>query len=185
MLLNLSWAPCGEVAACPGRAVVYGPFPVSAQLACVSPRQCVDDRTHPANDCVSTGRSAELRVAARAAAAAAGKDYRDSVLKDARSSLIVFAGGDPDLRQAVTDGKVEQVGRMTDYFLELEECTDVLCTLLPGLPAQCCTRLSLTARWSRWEYTRLACMYTAAFIVHALVSGVEKLWPLLRSTTHS
>lgn len=37
-----------------------------------------------------------------------GKDYRDSVLKDARSSLIVFAGGDPDLRQAVTDGKVEQ-----------------------------------------------------------------------------
>jgi hypothetical protein len=41
--------------------------------------------------------------------AAAGKDYRDSVLKDARSSLIVFAGGDPDLRQAVTDGKVQQV----------------------------------------------------------------------------
>jgi hypothetical protein len=37
-----------------------------------------------------------------------GKDYRDSVLKDARSSLIVFAGGDPDLRQAVTDGKVQQ-----------------------------------------------------------------------------
>lgn len=31
------------------------------------------------------------------------------MLKDARSSLIVFAGGDPDLRQAVTDGKVEQV----------------------------------------------------------------------------
>jgi hypothetical protein len=50
-----------------------------------------------------------LTVCNAAAAAAAGKDYRDSVLKDARSSLIVFAGGDPDLRQAVTDGKVEQV----------------------------------------------------------------------------
>eukprot|EP00882_Tetradesmus_deserticola_P006473 GHRQ01006811.1.p2 GENE.GHRQ01006811.1~~GHRQ01006811.1.p2 ORF type:complete len:229 (+),score=54.83 GHRQ01006811.1:261-947(+) len=40
-----------------------------------------------------------------------GKDYRDSVLKDARSSLIVFAGSDPDLRQAVSDGKVEQATR--------------------------------------------------------------------------
>jgi hypothetical protein len=45
-----------------------------------------------------------------AAAAAAGKDYRDSVLKDAKTSLIVIAGGDPDLRQAVTDGEVKQVG---------------------------------------------------------------------------
>lgn len=39
----------------------------------------------------------------------AGKDYRDSVLKDAKTSLIVIAGGDPDLRQAVTDGEVKQV----------------------------------------------------------------------------
>lgn len=39
-----------------------------------------------------------------------GKDYRDSVLKDAKTSLIVIAGGDPDLRQAVTDGQVKQVG---------------------------------------------------------------------------
>lgn len=36
-----------------------------------------------------------------------GKDYADSVLKDARSSLIAVAGGDPDLRQAMTDGTVE------------------------------------------------------------------------------
>ena len=41
---------------------------------------------------------------------ASGKDYRDSVLKDAKTSLIVIAGGDPDLRQAVTDGEVKQVG---------------------------------------------------------------------------
>jgi hypothetical protein len=40
-----------------------------------------------------------------------GKDYRDSVLKDAKTSLIVIAGGDPDLRQAVTDGEVKQVER--------------------------------------------------------------------------
>lgn len=40
-----------------------------------------------------------------------GKDYRDSVLKDARTSLIAIAGGDPDLRQAVTDGEVKQVER--------------------------------------------------------------------------
>jgi hypothetical protein len=31
------------------------------------------------------------------------------VLKDAQTSLIVVAGGDPDLRQALTDGKVKQV----------------------------------------------------------------------------
>jgi hypothetical protein len=42
---------------------------------------------------------------------AAGKDYRDSVLKDAKTSLTVIAGGDPDLRQAVTDGEVKQVRR--------------------------------------------------------------------------
>lgn len=40
-----------------------------------------------------------------------GKDYRDSVLKDAKTSLTVIAGGDPDLRQAVTDGEVKQVSK--------------------------------------------------------------------------
>jgi hypothetical protein len=40
-----------------------------------------------------------------------GKDYRDSVLKDAKTSLIVIAGGDPDLRQAVSDGEVKQVSK--------------------------------------------------------------------------
>jgi len=38
-----------------------------------------------------------------------GKDYRDSVLKDAKTSLIVVAGGAPDMRQALTDGTVNQV----------------------------------------------------------------------------
>jgi hypothetical protein len=52
----------------------------------------------------------------------AGKDYRDSVLKDARSSLIVFAGGDPDLRQAVTDGKVEQVRRTVGLGAFIQPC---------------------------------------------------------------
>ncbi|KAF8073086.1 thylakoid lumenal protein [Scenedesmus sp. PABB004] len=37
-----------------------------------------------------------------------GKDYRDSVLTDAKTSLIVFAGSDPDMRQALTDGTVKQ-----------------------------------------------------------------------------
>lgn len=37
-----------------------------------------------------------------------GKDYRDSVLKDAKTSLTVIAGGDPDMRQALTDGVVKQ-----------------------------------------------------------------------------
>lgn len=40
----------------------------------------------------------------------AGKDYRESVLKDAKTSLIVVAGGDPDMRQALSDGVVQQVG---------------------------------------------------------------------------
>jgi hypothetical protein len=31
------------------------------------------------------------------------------VLKDAKSSLVVVAGGDPDLRQALTDGTVQSV----------------------------------------------------------------------------
>lgn len=33
------------------------------------------------------------------------------MLKDAKTSLTVIAGGDPDLRQAVTDGDVKQVHR--------------------------------------------------------------------------
>lgn len=48
---------------------------------------------------------------AAASVPVAGKDYRDSVLKDAKTSLIVIAGGDPDLRQAVSDGEVKQVWR--------------------------------------------------------------------------
>eukprot|EP00878_Enallax_costatus_P009499 GHUV01009927.1.p1 GENE.GHUV01009927.1~~GHUV01009927.1.p1 ORF type:complete len:156 (+),score=41.08 GHUV01009927.1:984-1451(+) len=37
-----------------------------------------------------------------------GKDYRESVLKDAKTSLIIIAGGDPDMRQALSDGVVKQ-----------------------------------------------------------------------------
>lgn len=40
----------------------------------------------------------------------AGKDYRESVLKDASTSLSVVAGGDSDMRQALSDGDVKQVG---------------------------------------------------------------------------
>lgn len=49
-----------------------------------------------------------------------GKDYRDSVLKDAKTSLIVIAGGDPDMRQALSDGVVQQAEKRingTDMYV--------------------------------------------------------------------
>jgi hypothetical protein len=56
---------------------------------------------------------------------AAGKDYRDSVLKDAKTSLTVIAGGDPDLRQAVTDGEVKQVRRGQEGCWHLDVSTNI------------------------------------------------------------
>lgn len=62
--------------------------------------------------CRLPGRRLPMHTPVNAAACPctrAGKDYRDAVLKDAKTVLAVVAGGDPDLRQAVTDGAVKQV----------------------------------------------------------------------------
>lgn len=70
----------------------------------------------------------------------AGKDYRDSVLKDAKTSLTVIAGGDPDLRQAVTDGKVKQVSRsrvVGVHCSTVPACLHIcpVCTAIPHILA--------------------------------------------------
>jgi hypothetical protein len=133
----------------------------------------------------STGLLTCQPLTARHAAAAAGKDYRDSVLKDARSSLIVFAGGDPDLRQAVTDGKVEQVGRMTDYLLELGRVH--ICTLRTS-PwfARAMLRQAVTDGKLEQVGEHTARMRAYSHIHSTFISVcVEKLLLFLRSTTRS
>lgn len=98
-----AWHTCtGEAPASPSSPSSCGQADTSSSLRLYSTAQ-----TTAQHSCPCTW----LRTAAPFPAwlAAAGKDYRDSVLKDAKTSLIVIAGGDPDLRQAVTDGEVKQV----------------------------------------------------------------------------